>query len=396
MKSVYAKRLERMPVYPFADLDRLKQEQIKKGTAIISLAVGDPDIPTPKFILDALAKEASEPKNHNYPSYEGELFFREAVSRFMGKRFGVHADARSEIVATIGAKEAIANIGRALVDSGDIVLCPDPGYPVYANGTTILSDGIAVKMPLFEENDFLPDLDAVKKEDAEKAKLMFLNYPNNPTGAVCNKKFLEEALEFCREHEIVLAYDNAYSEFTFDDYVAPSIFEVADMKKDAVMEFHSLSKTFCMTGDRLGFAVGNEKIVKGLGKAKENIDSGVPVYIQKAGAIALDSYRDGKKPGEVEEIFREYAKRRDALVSGLSRIGLAAKKPKGTFYVWVNIRSTGMKPMEFAMKALEKGVVVTPGTAFGEYGDGYVRIAITQKEEKIKEGVELLGTVLNR
>lgn len=389
----YAKRLDRMPHYIFAELDKLKQEQMKKGTKMISLAIGDPDVPTPKFILDALAKEAADPKNHNYPSYQGEGFFRKAVSRFVKKRFGSDVNSENEALATIGAKEAIANIGRAFVDANDVVLCPDPGYPVYANGTTILSDGVAVKMPLLEENGFLPDFDAIKKRDAEKAKLMFLNYPNNPTGVVCDKKFLEEALEFVREHGIILAYDNAYSEFTFGDYVAPSILEVADIKKDAVIEFHSLSKTFCMTGDRIGFAVGNGKIVKGLGKAKENIDSGVPVYIQKTGAVALGSYKDAKKPKEVREIFEEYAKRRDVLVNGLNNIGLHANKPKGTFYVWVNIKDTGMKPMEFAMKALERGVVLTPGTAFGEFGDGYVRIAVTQPIEKIKEAVERIGKV---
>lgn len=382
-----------MPRYIFAELDKLKQEQMKKGTKMISLAIGDPDIPTPGFILDALAKEAGDPKNHNYPSYAGEGFFREAVTEFMEKRFGANVDSENEAIATIGAKEAIANIGRAFVDSGDVVLCPDPGYPVYANGTTILSDGVAVKMPLLEENGFLPDFDAVKKADAEKAALMFLNYPNNPTGAVCGGKFLEEALEFAREHGIILAYDNAYSEFTFGDYVAPSILEMADIKKDAVIEFHSLSKTFCMTGDRIGFAVGNEKIVKGLGKAKENIDSGVPVYIQKTGAVALGSYKDAKKPKEVQAVVDEYEKRTEALVKELGKIGLKANKPKGTFYVWVNIKNTNMSCMDFAKKTMVNGVVVAPGIGFGEHGEGYIRFAVTQPIEKIKEAVERIGKV---
>ncbi len=389
----YAKRLDRMPRYIFAELDKLKQEQKKKGTDMISLAIGDPDIPTPKFIREALAREVMDPKNHNYPSYEGESFYREAVAAWMKGRFGKEVDAKTETLATIGSKEAIANIGRAFVDAGDVVLCPDPGYPVYANGTTILSDGIAVKMPLLEENGFLPDLDAVKKEDAKKAKLMFLNYPNNPTGAVCDKKFLEEAMEFCREHDIIMAYDNAYSEFTFEDYVAPSILEVADIKKDKVIEFHSLSKTFCMTGDRIGFAVGNADVIRGLSKAKENIDSGVPVYIQKAAVVALNSYKSGKRPGEVLAVIDEYSKRADVLVEELGKIGLNAKKPKGTFYVWVNVRNTGKGCMDLAKELIVNGVVATPGVGFGQHGDGYMRFALTQPAEKIREAVGRIGKV---
>lgn len=393
MKIEYAERLDRMPRYVFAELDILKEEQKKKGTDMISLAIGDPDLPTPRFVLDALAEFAGDPKNHNYPSYPGEGFYRKAAAEWMKRRFAVELDPESEVVATIGAKEAIANIGRAFVDSGDVVLCPDPGYPVYANGTTILSDGIAVKMPLLEENGFLPDFDAIREEDAKRAKLMFLNYPNNPTGAVCGRKFLEEALAFCMGHGIILAYDNAYSEFTFGDYAAPSIFEVADPKKDAVIEFHSLSKTFCMTGDRIGFAVGNAEVVKGLAKAKENIDSGVPVYIQKTAVVALNSYKDAKKPKEVQAVADEYQKRADALVGDLGKIGLHADKPRGTFYVWANIRGTGMKCMDFAKKSIAQGVVITPGIGFGEYGEGYVRFAVTQPVERIREAVERIAKI---
>lgn len=389
----YAERLNRMPRYIFAELDKLKQEQKRKGTDMISLAIGDPDIATPKFILDALAKEAADPKNHNYPSYQGEEFYRDAISSWMKKRFGADVDAKNEALATIGSKEAIANMGRAFVNPGDVVLCPDPGYPVYANGTTTLSDGLAVKMPLLEENGFLPDFDTIRKEDAEKACMMFLNYPNNPTGAVCEKKFLEEAMGFCREHDIMMAYDNAYSEFTFGDYVAPSIFEAADIKKDKVIEFHSLSKTFCMTGDRIGFAVGNAAVIAGLGKAKENIDSGVPVYIQKTAAAALGSYKDSRKPKEVQAVADEYSRRADVLVNELGRIGLKANKPKGTFYVWVNVKNIGKGCMDLTKELMVKGVVVTPGVAFGQYGEGYLRFAVTQPVERIKEAVERIGKV---
>lgn len=393
MAVEYAERLGRMPRYIFAELDKLKQEQKKKGTQMISLAIGDPDIPTPKFILDALAKEAADPKNHNYPSYEGEPFYKEAIAGWFKRRFGITVDPKTETLATIGSKEAIANMGRAFVNPGDTVLCPDPGYPVYANGTTTLSDGRVVKMPLLEENDYLPDFDAIKREDAKKAVLMFLNYPNNPTGAVCDKAFMEEAMGFCREHDIIMAYDNAYSEFTFGDYVAPSILEVADIKEDKVIEFHSLSKTFCMTGDRIGFVVGNADVVRGLGKAKENIDSGVPVYIQKTAVVALNSYKDAKKPREVQAVADEYSKRADVLIRELGKIGLNATKPKGTFYVWVNVKHTKKGCMDLAKELIVNGVVVTPGVGFGEYGDGYVRFALTQPSEKIIEAVGKIGKV---
>ncbi len=393
MRINYAKRLNRMPRYIFAELDKLKEDKKKKGMQMISLAVGDPDIPTSKFILDALVKEAADPKNHNYPSYSGEGFYKEAVTKWMNKRFGTNLNAGANVIATIGAKEGIANIGRAFVDFNDIVLCPDPGYPVYANGTVILSDGIAVKMPLFEENNFLPDFDAIKKNDAKKAKLMFLNYPNNPTGAVCEKKFLENALDFANEHEIILAYDNAYSEFTFGDYIAPSIFEIADLN-DPVIEFHSFSKTFCMTGDRIGFAVGNADIISGLGKTKENIDSGIPVYIQKTAVVALESYKDANRPVEVKKIINEYSKRADVLVKGLNALGLKANKPKGTFYIWVNIKEKCLDCMDFVKRAISVGVVIAPGIGFGEYGEGYVRFAVIENEDKIKEALERLSKIL--
>lgn len=395
MKIEYAKRLNKIPRYIFAELDMLKQKQMKKGTEMISLAIGDPDLPTPKFILDTLAKESTNPKNHNYPSYLGERFYRKTIADWMKKRFKVEADAEKEIIALIGAKEGIANIGRAFVNCNDTVLYPDPGYPVYENGATILSDGIGIKMPLLERNEFLPNFDAIKKQDIKNAALMFLNYPNNPTGAVCDKKFLERALTFCKEHNLILAYDNAYSEFTFGDYVAPSIFEVADIRKDPVIEFHSLSKTFCMTGDRIGFAVGNADVVKGLGKVKENIDSGVPVYIQKTAAVALKSYQNSKKPKEVQIMIDEYEKRAKVLVNELRKIGLHANEPKGTFYIWANIKETNKKSMDFAKDAIKCGVAITPGTAFGERGENYIRFAVTQPVEKIKEAVEKIARICN-
>lgn len=393
MQIKYAERLNKLPKYTFSELDKLKEEQTKKGVDMISLAIGDPDIPTHEFIRNTLAKQALDPKNHNYPSYIGEKFFREAVAQWMKKRFEVEINSENEVIALTGAKEGIANIGRAFVEHDDVVLCPDPGYPVYPNGTTILCDGTSVKMPLLEENNFLPDFDEIKKQDAQKAVMIFLNYPNNPTGAVCEKNFLEKSLEFCRENNIILAYDNAYSELTFGEYSAPSILEIAD-EKDLVIEFHSFSKTFCMTGDRLGFGVGNSKVIEGLGKVKENIDSGVPVYIQKTGAAALELYKDNTKPKEVQIMLDEYSKRAHETVKILKSIGLNANEPKGTIYVWINIKRTQMSSIDFVKKAMTQGVVLSPGTAFGEYGEGYIRLALTQPIERIKQAIERLEKII--
>lgn len=388
MEVKYAERLQRIPQYLFAELERLTAEKKKAGVDVISFGIGDPDIPTPRFILKVLAQEAKNPNNHNYPSSQGEQDFREAVARWYKTRFNVDLDPARQVCNLIGSKEGIANIGRAFVNPGDRVLVPDPAYPVYANGSTILNDGVPVIMPLLEENDFLPDFDAIDKEEVKKAKMIFLNYPNNPTGAVCDKQFLKTAADFCEENNLILCYDNAYSEFTFDNYVAPSIFEVTSN----AIEFHSCSKTFCMTGDRCGFAIGDEEIVTGLKKVKPNVDSGLPVYIQKAGIAALNSYTSAEKLREVKKIMREYQRRRNELIKCLEAIGLKCRKPKATFYIWLKI--PGEDSIAFAKKALDVGVVVTPGVGFGKYGEGYIRFALTQPRERIKEAVERLHEIM--
>ena len=344
---------------------------------LISLSIGDPDLPPPDFVVEALKKEAADLKNHNYSFSQGEPDFREAVSGWYKKRFGVDI-AHDQVVALLGSKEGIANIARAFVNPGDKVLVPDPAYPVYANGSTILCDGAAVPMPLLEENGFKPDFGKI---DAKSAKMMFINYPNNPTAATVDKAFLKEAVDFAKDNNIMLCYDNAYSEVTYDGYTAPSILEI-DGAMDVAIEFHSLSKTFNMTGDRIGFAVGNKQLVAGLTKVKSQIDSGPPVYTQKVAVKALGTYTGREAPEFLRKNNQILQERRDFLVNTLCKIGYKCEKPKATFYVWVNCKGDSMK---FAKKLLDVGVAVTPGVGFGRYGEGYVRITFTQPKERIVE-----------
>ncbi|MEM3399529.1 MAG: aminotransferase class I/II-fold pyridoxal phosphate-dependent enzyme [Candidatus Micrarchaeia archaeon] len=374
----YSERLKKLPPYLFADIEKKIAEKKKAGVDIISLGIGDPDIPTPEPIRKKLSEEAFAPNTHNYSLSQGEEEFREAVAEWYKKRFGVSLDPKKEVIALIGSKEGLANIARAFVNPKDVVLVPDPAYPVYAQGATTLCDGVPVKFPLLEENDFLPVLDSL---DAKNAKMMYLNYPNNPTGAVATREFLKEAVHFAEEKGIILCYDNAYSEFTFDDYIAPSALEFG---MDCI-EFHSCSKTFSMTGDRIGFAVGNADIVEGLRKVKTQIDSGPSVYVQRAAIAALNSYKGKERPPFVNEIMLEYERRRDVFVRGLNKIGLKCKKPKATFYIWLRVRGSSV---DFVNKLLDVGVVATPGIGFGEYGEGFVRFALTQPIERIKEALE--------
>jgi LL-diaminopimelate aminotransferase len=281
-------------------------------------------------------------------------------------------------VALLGSKEGIANVARAFINPGDKVLVPDPAYPVYANGSTILCDGTAVSMPLLEENGFKPDFDAL---DVKGAKMMFLNYPNNPTAATVDKRFLKEAVDFAKDNNLMLCYDNAYSEITYDGYSAPSILQV-DGAIDVAIEFHSLSKTFNMTGDRIGFAVGNKQLVAGLTQIKTQIDSGPPVYTQKASVKALASYASCEPPTFLKQNNQILQERRDLLVDTLCKIGYEVERPKASFYVWVNCKGDSMK---FAAKMLDAGVAITPGVGFGNHGEGYVRITFTQPKERIEE-----------
>jgi len=375
MNFEYADRIKRLPPYLFAEIETIIREKKAQGIDLISLSIGDPDLSPPLFVIEALKQEVSDLKNHNYSLSQGEPDFRAAVSGWYKKRFNVDLK-QDHVVAVLGSKEGIANIARAFINPDDRVLVPDPAYPVYANGSTILCDGIVLPMPLIESKGFQPDLEAI---DAKKAKMMFLNYPNNPTAATVDKKFLKEAVEFAKDNNIIICYDNAYSEITYDGYRAPSILEI-DGAMDVAIEFHSLSKTFNMTGDRIGFAAGNKQLISGLAKVKSQIDSGPPVYTQKVAVKALSSYTSSAAPEFLKNNNQTLQERRDLLVETLRKIGYKCEKPKATFYVWLNCRGDSM---DFATKLLNVGVAVTPGIGFGKCGEGYVRITFTQPVERI-------------
>lgn len=376
----YAERIKRLPPYLFAEIEKMQKEKKAQGVDLIALSIGDPDLPPPQFILDALAQEAADRKNHNYSFSQGEPDFREAVTGWYKKRFGVDLE-HDQVVALLGSKEGLANIARAFVNPGDHILCPDPAYPVYANGATILCDGTTAPLPLLAENGFKPDFESV---DARRVKMMYLNYPNNPTAATVDNKTLKEAVEFAKENNIILCYDNAYSEITYDGYQAPSILQI-DGAMEVAVEFHSLSKTFNMTGDRIGYAVGNKQLVAGLTKVKSQIDSGPPVYTQRVAVKALGSYKSAEAPEFLQQNNKIMAERRDLLVNTLSKLGFKSEKPKATFYLWVNCNGDSMA---FTKKLLDVGVAVTPGVGFGVHGEGYVRITFTQPKERIKEACE--------
>jgi len=382
----FADRVKRLPSYIFAEMENLILEKKRQGIDLISLSIGDPDLPPPPFVLEALRREAADPENHKYSFSQGEPAFRQAVASWYKKRFKVNLNPETEVVALIGTKEGLANIARAFINPSDRVLVPDPAYPVYANGSTLLSEGVPVSMSLLEKNGFRPDFEAITEKNV---RIMFLNYPNNPTGAVVDKSFLEQAVEFAGENNIIVCYDNAYSEIAFDGYKAPSILEV-EGGKDVAIEFHSCSKTFNMTGDRIGFAVGNKKLVEGLTQIKKQVDSGPPVYIQKAAIKALESYTSDKPPEHLEKTLQIYKERRDTLIRGLNSMGFKCKKPKATFYVWLNC---GCDSIEFAAKLLDTGVIVTPGIGFGEQGKTYVRFSLTRPREEIEEACERMAKI---
>jgi len=388
MNVEFAERVKRLPPYLFAEIEKLIKQKKAQGVDLISLSIGDPDLPPPPFIIDALKTEVADLKNHNYSFSQGEPDFRQAVADWYKTRFHVDLE-QEQVVALLGSKEGLANIARAFVNAGDRVLVPDPSYPVYANGSTILNDGVPVAMPLLQENGFKPDLENV---NPEKVKMMFLNYPNNPTSATVDKAFLEQAVEFARDNGIILCYDNAYSEISFDSYKAPSILEV-DGAMDVAVEFHSCSKTFNMTGDRIAFAMGNTQLISGLTKVKSQIDSGPPVYIQRVAAEALASYTGDETPEFLKKNNLVYAERRDILVDRLCSLDFECDKPKATFYVWVNCKSNSMK---FATKLLEVGVAVTPGIGFGEHGESFVRFSLTQPKERIEEACERLSALFQQ
>lgn len=382
-----AERVKNLPPYLFAKIDRMKAEAKAKGVDLIDLSIGDPDMPTPQSIVEAMKRAVEKPTNHRYPSYEGMPSYREAVARWYKRRFNVDLDPSTEVLSLIGSKEGIGHIPLAFVNPGDIVLVPSPGYPVYPVGT-LFAGGEPYVMPLLESKGFLPDLNAISEDVLKRARLMFINYPNNPTSAVAGRDFFEKIIGIAKAYNIIVCHDAAYSEIYYDGVKPLSFLEVAGAKEVGI-EFHSLSKTYNMTGWRIGFAVGNREILAGLGRIKTNLDSGVFQAIQEAGSVALDSQDDILRP-----IRDTYQKRRDVLYEGLKRLGLHAMKPQATFYLWAKVPE-GYDSSGFVAHLLEKaGVMITPGVGFGQAGEGYVRFALTVEVERIKEAVERIARIL--
>jgi LL-diaminopimelate aminotransferase len=381
-----ADRLKQLPPYLFMEIDRLKAEVQARGVDIIDLGVGDPDLPTPAHILDRLTESARDPKNHRYPSYSGMNDFRRAVADWYGRRFGVNLDPGKEVVTLIGSKEGIAHFPLAFLNPGDLALVSSPGYPVYHIGT-LFAGGQSVFLPLRKENRFLPDLSAIPVETAIKAKILFVNYPNNPTAAVADRAFFEQVVRFAQEYRIIVCHDAAYSEIAYDGYQPMSFLEIPGAKEVGI-EFHSLSKTYNMTGWRIGFAVGHERLIAGLSQIKSNIDSGAAQAIQWAGIEALEGPQEG-----LVELNRIYQKRRDLMTAGLRKIGLTLETPKATFYLWIEVPK-GYTSTQTTIHLLEKtGIVTTPGNGFGDPGEGYFRISLTVPEDRLIEAVARLEKI---
>ncbi|MDI6829859.1 MAG: LL-diaminopimelate aminotransferase [Actinomycetota bacterium] len=376
-----ARRIAELPPYLFAEIDRIIEEKRSRGVEVINFGVGDPDLPTPPHVVERLSAEAARPENHRYPSYRGMARYREAAAEWFRNRFGVGLDPEREVLALIGSKEGIAHLPMALLDPGDLALVPDPAYPVYRTSVTFCG-GIPMEVPLEEGEGFLPRLRDIPEETWRRAELIFLNYPNNPTAAVADHAFLEELVFYARRHQVVIAHDLAYSEITYDGYVAPSVLEI-DGAKELAVEFHSLSKTYNMTGWRVGFAAGGRDIISAFAAVKENIDSGVFNAVQLAAVAALEG------PQDCVEANREiYRRRRDMLVEGLRSLGWEVDPPRATLYVWMKVPE-GYDSAAFARELLEKAeVVVAPGSAYGRRGEGYVRFSLTLPDGLIREGIE--------
>jgi LL-diaminopimelate aminotransferase len=378
-----AERIRLLPRYLFAEIDKKIKAAQEKGIDVIKLGIGDPDSPTPDYIIKRMQEEVARPSNHTYPPDEGVKEFREAVAAYYLRRHGVELDPGKEVVPLIGSKEGIAHISFCFTNPGDVNLVPDPGYPVYGIGT-LFAGGTPQTMPLLKANGFLPDLRSIPAEAARRAKLLFLNYPNNPTGAVATKEFFEEAVSFAREYNLIICHDAAYNEIAFDDYRPVSILEIEGAKEVAI-EFNSLSKTFNMTGWRIGYAVGNSLAVEALYRFKTNVDSGLFKAIQYAG---VEAFTNPLMEPFLEDLRKLYSGRRDVVVKALQDAGWDIDPPKATFYIWAPVPQ-GYTSQEFVTYILEKtGVVVTPGRGFGKNGEGYFRIALTVGEARLEEAME--------
>jgi len=383
----FANRIAKLPPYLFAEVDKKVAAKRAEGVDVISLGIGDPDLPTPPHIVTALKAGAERPPNHRYPDYEGTPEFRQAVADWYQQRFGVKLDPRTQVVSLIGSKEGIANFPVAVIDPGDVALVPTPGYPVYATGT-LFADGESYFLPLKEENAFLPDLKSLPADVLKRAKLLWICYPNNPTAAVAERAFFAEVVAFAKRHDLIVAHDAAYTEVAYDGYKPLSFLQV-EGAMDVGIEFHSLSKTYNMTGWRIGMAVGNRQVVEALGRVKTNIDSGIFKAVQEAGVVAL---RDTPQSW-IDERNAIYQERRDLVLSALSKLGLPAQKPEASLYVWARTPK-GMGSIEFSVKVLDQtGVVITPGVGFGQGGEGYFRISLTIATERLKEALDRLARV---
>ncbi|OGI03028.1 MAG: LL-diaminopimelate aminotransferase [Candidatus Melainabacteria bacterium GWF2_32_7] len=376
-----SKRLDRIPSYLFAEIDKKVDAAKAKGYDIINLGVGDPDTPTFPHIVEEMHTAIDDPSTHNYPPYQGTSGFRTACAEWMKQRFDVNLNPDNEILALIGSKEGIAHVFFAFVDPGDYTLVPDPAYPVYRNAT-ILAGGTPYFMPINPQNNYLPELDKIPEDIAKQSKLIFLNYPNNPTGAVANLEYFKEVVDFAKKYDILICHDQAYCEMTFDGYVAPSFLQVEGAKERCI-EFFSHSKTYNMTGWRIGWAAGGAEPMNALGIIKNNIDSGIFKAIQKAGINAL-----GSPQSEIDQLNTLYQKRRDIMIEGLKELGWNIKPSKATFYLWIPTPK-GMSSVDFSELMLEKAhIIVPPGNGWGESGEGFFRIALTVGEEKLKEVIQ--------
>jgi LL-diaminopimelate aminotransferase len=381
-----ASRVKHLPPYLFASIDRMKQMALARNVDLIDLSIGDPDIPTPRHIVQAMQKALEKPHHHRYPSYEGMFSFRKAVANWYRRRFNVKLDPHAEVLSLIGSKEGIGHIPLAFVNPGDTVLVPSPGYPVYSIGT-LFAGGKNYIMPLRAQNNFLPDLQSIPQKIFKKARLLFINYPNNPTSAVASREFFKEIVRYAKKFNIIVCHDASYTEIYYSTK-PPSFMQIPGAKQVGI-EFHSLSKTYNMTGWRIGFAVGNRDILAGLGKIKTNIDSGVFQAIQEAAIVALET--DDRILAGIRGIYRE---RRDLLCAGLQKTGVELKKPKATFYIWAKVPST-FDSMSFTSFLLDKaGILTTPGNGFGEAGEGYVRFALTASAKRIREAVKRIQGIL--
>ncbi|MDP2673637.1 MAG: LL-diaminopimelate aminotransferase [Dehalococcoidia bacterium] len=379
----FARRIESLPPYLFAGISHKIAEKRAQGVDVVSFAIGDPDLPTPEHILESLREASRDPANHRYPETEGLPELREAIARWYERRFGVSLDPQREVLPLIGSKEGVGHIALCFIDPGDVALVPDPGYPVYAVGT-MFAGGEAYYLPLTEENGFLPDLESVPADVLRKAKVLWLNYPNNPTGAVADLEFFERAAAFARLHGLAVLHDGPYSEVGFDGFRPPSFLQ-AEGAREIGIEFHSLSKSYNMTGWRIGMAVGNAEIIDALMRVKSNLDSGVPQAVQRMAITALEGPQDC-----IEEHNRVYRRRRDRLVAALRGLGLRLTPPRASLYVWARVPE-GTTSVQFATRLLEEaGVVVTPGIGYGPSGEGYVRLSLTLPDERLEEGVRRL------